>query len=189
MITKLAAENLCELFHRDHGLPCLILRTSRFFPEADDRKDTRDAYEDDNAKVNEFLYRRADIEDVVTAHLRALDESPLDWIRPLHHQRDDAVHAATMSRNFTRTHQRSSGVTRPGTKTSTRRAAGRCFQSIDRVYVNARARTELGWQPRYDFAYALDLVANGHDFRSGLAHTIGSKGYHDVVFEDGPYPT
>jgi UDP-glucose 4-epimerase len=63
------------------------------------------------------------------------------------------------------------------------------FPRIDRVYVNARARTELGWQPRYDFAYALDLVANGHDFRSSLARTIGSKGYHDVVFEDGPYPT
>jgi hypothetical protein len=29
-ITKLAAENLCELFHRYYGLPCLILRTSRF---------------------------------------------------------------------------------------------------------------------------------------------------------------
>jgi UDP-glucose 4-epimerase len=63
------------------------------------------------------------------------------------------------------------------------------FPRIDRVYVNARARTELGWQPRYDFAYPLDLVANGHDFRSSLACTIGSKGYHDVVFEDGPYPT
>src|SRR4051794_13764991 len=35
--TKTAAEDLCELVHRDHGLPCLILRTVRFFPEADDR--------------------------------------------------------------------------------------------------------------------------------------------------------
>src|SRR5260221_4782651 len=35
--TKVAAEDLCELFHRDHGLACLILRTSRVFPEEDDR--------------------------------------------------------------------------------------------------------------------------------------------------------
>ena len=53
-VTKLAAENLCELFHRLFGLPCLILRTSRFFPEPDDRQETRDHYADANAKVNEF---------------------------------------------------------------------------------------------------------------------------------------
>jgi UDP-glucose 4-epimerase len=35
-VTKTAAEDLCELFHRDHGLACLVLRTSRFFPEEDD---------------------------------------------------------------------------------------------------------------------------------------------------------
>src|SRR5438270_14042182 len=29
-VTKTAAEDLCELVWRDHGLPCLILRTSRF---------------------------------------------------------------------------------------------------------------------------------------------------------------
>src|SRR5262249_15599630 len=28
-VTKTAAEDLCELFHRNHRLPCLILRTSR----------------------------------------------------------------------------------------------------------------------------------------------------------------
>src|SRR5262249_23181174 len=74
-ITKIAAENLCELFHRDRSLSCLILRTSRFFPEIDDRKETRDAYADANVKVNEFLYRRADIEDMVSAHVLALQRA------------------------------------------------------------------------------------------------------------------
>jgi UDP-glucose 4-epimerase len=60
-VTKTAAEGLCELVHRDHGLPVLILRTSRFFPEADDRDDVRAAYPDANLKVNELLYRRVDI--------------------------------------------------------------------------------------------------------------------------------
>ena len=31
-VTKVAAEDLCELFHRSGGLPCVVLRTSRFFP-------------------------------------------------------------------------------------------------------------------------------------------------------------
>ena len=69
--TKTAAEDLCELVHRDHGLPCLILRTSRFFPEADDRDDVRASYEDANLKVNELLYRRVDLEDVVGARVSA----------------------------------------------------------------------------------------------------------------------
>src|ERR1700751_2945159 len=32
-VTKAAAEDLCELFFRNQGLPCIVLRTSRFFPE------------------------------------------------------------------------------------------------------------------------------------------------------------
>src|SRR5688572_29496277 len=70
-ITKVAAEDLCQLFHRDQKLPCLVLRTSRFFPEEDDLAERRSAFEDENLKVNEFLYRRVDVEDVVTAHLLA----------------------------------------------------------------------------------------------------------------------
>ena len=68
----MAAEDLCELFHRTFGLPCLILRTSRFFPEPDDRKEIRDTYQDLNAKANEFLYRRVNLEDVVAAHVIAV---------------------------------------------------------------------------------------------------------------------
>jgi len=68
-VTKTAAEDLCELVHRDHGLPCLILRTSRFFPEADDRDELRAAYSDANLKVNELLYRRVDIEDLSLIHI------------------------------------------------------------------------------------------------------------------------
>ena len=50
--------------------------------------------------------------------------------------------------------------------------------SIDRVYVNARARHDLGWRPRYDFAHALDCLRAGQDPRSPLALGIGAKGYH-----------
>ncbi|MCF6319079.1 MAG: NAD(P)-dependent oxidoreductase, partial [Proteobacteria bacterium] len=43
-VTKIAAENLCQLFHRNHQLPCVVLKTSRFFPEADDDKTMRESY-------------------------------------------------------------------------------------------------------------------------------------------------
>jgi UDP-glucose 4-epimerase len=67
-VTKAAAEDLCQLFHRRHGLACIVLRTSRFFPEEDDDHAVREAYADANVKVNEYLYRRVDLEDVVSAH-------------------------------------------------------------------------------------------------------------------------
>ena len=37
--TKVAAEDLGELAARDLGLPVVVLRTARFFPEPDDRED------------------------------------------------------------------------------------------------------------------------------------------------------
>jgi len=34
-VTKLSAEHLCRLYHLQHGLPVVVLRPARFFPEAD----------------------------------------------------------------------------------------------------------------------------------------------------------
>jgi UDP-glucose 4-epimerase len=62
------------------------------------------------------------------------------------------------------------------------------FSSIDRVYVNERARNELGWQPQYDFQSILMRLRAGDDMRSALARVVGSKGYHAQVFSEGPYP-
>ena len=73
--TKLAAEDLCRLYHRNEGLNCLVLRTSRFFPEDDDNADNRAAYAGDNLKANEFLYRRVELADVVTAHTAAAERA------------------------------------------------------------------------------------------------------------------
>src|SRR5262247_434270 len=75
-VTKTAAEDLCELCRRDHGLACLVLRTSRFFPEEDDCAAIQEAYDDRNVKANEYLYRRVDLEDVVSAHVLALERAP-----------------------------------------------------------------------------------------------------------------
>jgi UDP-glucose 4-epimerase len=182
--TKAAAEDLCELIHRDHGMPCLILRTSRFFPEADDRDELRAAYDDGNLKVNELLYRRVDLEDVASAHLLALERAPAigfgryiisattpftrEDLAPL---RADAP--AVVRRRF------------PDYEAIYARRGWRMLPGIDRVYVNDRARNELGWRPRYDFRHALDRLQAGDDPRSRLALAVGAKGYHAV--STGPY--
>ena len=182
--TKVAAEDLCELVTRDHGLPCIVLRTSRFFPEQDDSEQVRTGYADANAKVNELLYRRIDLSDVVTAHAAALRRAPelgfgryvvsattpftIDDLRELH-----ADAPAVVGRLF------------PGYADIYGRLGWRMFPRIDRVYVNVRARTELGWSPRFDFAHALELLRAGEPARSGLATSVGAKGYHPVT--TGPY--
>ena len=41
------------------------------------------------------------------------------------------------------------------------RRGWKMFPSIDRVYVNDRARHDLGWRPRYDFAYIVGRPVGG----------------------------
>ena len=96
-VTKAAAEELCQLFHRNQGMACIVLRTSRFFPEEDDNKTVRETYGDENAKANEYLFRRVDLEDVVSAHLLAAKHAP-NRLRPLHHHGDHAVRAGRLAR-------------------------------------------------------------------------------------------
>jgi nucleoside-diphosphate-sugar epimerase len=186
-VTKLAAENLCELFHRIRGLSCIILRTSRFFPEADDRKEIRQAYADANVKANEFLYRRTDIEDVVSAHLLSLEKAHaigfgryiVSATTPF--TRDDLAELRTNAARVVRRRV-------PCYEEVYASRGWSMFQGIDRVYDNERARNELGWKPVYDFVRIIDLVHTGEDPRSPLARTIGSKGYHTESFAEGPYP-
>jgi UDP-glucose 4-epimerase len=175
--TKTAAEDLCELIHRDLGLPCLVLRTSRFFPESDDRDDVRASYEDLNLKVNELLYRRVDIADVVDAVELALERAPA-----IGFQR----YVISASTPFTRRDLADVRADLPAVVArlypayeAVYAARGwRMFGSIERVYVNQRARRELGWEPRYGFEQALDALAAGADPRSELARSVGAKGYH-----------
>ncbi|HWF35237.1 MAG TPA: NAD(P)-dependent oxidoreductase [Solirubrobacteraceae bacterium] len=184
--TKTAAEDLCELIWRDHRLPCLILRTSRFFPEPDDLDDRRTAYHDLNLKVNELLYRRVDLEDVVGAHLLALERAPaigfgryiISATTPF--GRDDA---------WSLRHDLPAAVQRlfPDYEEIYARRGWRMLPGIDRVYVNDRARHELGWSPTYDFRHALDLLAAGRDPRSPVAIAVGAKGYHATT--TGVYTT
>jgi nucleoside-diphosphate-sugar epimerase len=186
-VTKKAAEDLCELFFRSRGLPCIVLRTARFFPEADDDRSLRDQYDDLNLKVNEYLYRRLDLADAVEAHILAAERAAelgfgryiLSATSPFEQE-----HLAALRTN-------APAVVRglfPEYESVYFQRGWRMLPSIDRVYVNRRARNELGWKPRVDFQHAIDALRRGDDVFSPLARAVGSKGYHSRTFEDGPYP-
>jgi UDP-glucose 4-epimerase len=174
--TKTAAEDLCQLA-ADAGLACVVLRTSRFFPEADDLDDVRTAYDDLNLKVNELLYRRVDLTDVVTAHQLALQRAPAIGF---------GRYVISATTPFTTSHLEELRRDAPAVVASLfpdyperyERLGWRMVPSIERVYVNARARDDLAWSPRHDFRYALDRLTDGEDPRSELARAVGAKGYH-----------
>lgn len=186
-VTKAAAEDLCQLFHRNAGLACVVLRTSRFFPEADDDQAVREAFADANLKVNELLHRRVDIADVVTAHLLAAERAPTLGFRRFiisatsPFQQEDLPALRTGAASVVRRHV-------PEFEEVYARLGWRMTPKVDRVYVNERARVELGWEPRYDFRHAIERLMKGEDWRSPLAQAIGSKGYHAEKFGEGPYP-
>ena len=125
--------------------------------------------------------------DAVEAHLLALDRAPaigfgryiLSATTPF--TRDDAAALradapSVLARLY------------PAYAAEYARRGWRMFPSLDRIYDNARARQDLGWAPKHDFAHALGCLQHGGPFESDLARAIGSKGYHAQIFEDGPYP-
>jgi UDP-glucose 4-epimerase len=186
-VTKEAAEDLCQLFYRNYGLPCIVLRTSRFFPEEDDNKEIRELYPDENLKANEYLSRRVEIEDAVNAHLLAVDKarsigfgkyiisatipfSPAD-LAGLRNNAPEVLEKIL-----------------PEYKQEYQRLGWQMFPGIDRVYVNEKARKELGWKPLYDFKYIINRLKEVNNIQSPLAKQIGSKGYHAEEFSEGPYP-
>ena len=186
-VTKAAAEDLCQLFARNHSLRAIVLRTSRFFPEEDDNRAVREAYTDANIKTNEFLYRRVDIEDVVSAHLLAARHAPsvgfaryiISATTPF--SRDDMADLRSNAPQVVRRYV-------PAYEAEFARRGWTMIPGIDRVYVNDRARADLGWQPRHDFRTLVARLREDDDILSPLARQVGSKGYHDRDFHEGPYP-
>src|SRR6201999_3697641 len=139
----------------------------------DDADDVREAYDDANVKANEYLYRRVDLQDVTDAHLLAMAQAPrLGFARYIisattPFTRDDLGGLRTAAPDVVRR-------LFPDYEAEYQRRGWRMFPAIGRVYVNARARAELGWTPRYDFRHVLDALAAGRDFRSPLARAVGA---------------
>jgi nucleoside-diphosphate-sugar epimerase len=152
-ITKLAAEELCRLFARAHGLPTICLRVSRFFEQT---PDLMAAYR---------LYRGADVRDIAAAHLlaarnegSAFDIFTISAHSPFQHEDTAALLTdapAVIRRYFPDAEDvfRAQGWTLP--------------TGIDRVYVAEKAERLLGYTPQHNFAELLDELRADVGRRAG----------------------
>ena len=156
-VTKLGAEHLCRLYHRQSGMAVMILRTARFFPEDDD---TDAGIAGLNRKANEFLNRRLTVEDAADAHIAALDRAPkvgfgtfiLSAPPPFSREEARALKqdaAAVVARHF------------PDAPDLYARAGWTLPRSLDRVYDPELAERVLGFRCRTDFASVLDALRTG----------------------------
>ncbi|CAM3801507.1 NAD-dependent epimerase/dehydratase family protein [Xenorhabdus thuongxuanensis] len=186
-VTKQSAEDLCQIFHRNYNLPCLVLKLSRFFQEEDDCRIARKNFDSDNLKANEYLYRRVDIQDAVEAIILAMEKAP---------RKKFNRYIISANSPFSKDDMAMLRINAPSVVEKYFPEYVEIYKDfnwkmnsiIDRVYINTKAREELGWSPVFDFKHVLTSLKLGKNFRSPLALEIGSKGYHDEIFEDGPYP-
>lgn len=152
-VTKLSAEHLCRLYHLQHGLPVVVLRTARFFPEADDMAHAIEQ-SDANTKANEFLFRRLTVEDAAQAHIAALERAPLLGFdtfiicAPTPFQPDDRDALIRDAPSVVARYY-------PDFPALYARKGWTMFSSIDRVYDASRARDRLGFVCKTSFADVL----------------------------------
>jgi UDP-glucose 4-epimerase len=158
-VTKLAAEHLCRIYHEQFHLPVLILRTARFFPEADDMAHAI-VQSDANTKTNEFLFRRLTVEDAAESHAVALAKAPeigfdtfiISAPTPFRHEDCGELIAdapSVVARYF------------PDYPVLYAPLGWTMFQSIDRVYDARKAARRLGFACRTSFAEKLRELAKG----------------------------
>ncbi|MEI9415210.1 NAD-dependent epimerase/dehydratase family protein [Mesorhizobium sp. Cs1321R2N1] len=156
-VTKLSAEHLCRLYHLRHGLPVVVLRTARFFPEPDDMAHAIEQ-SDANTKANELLFRRMTVDDAAQAHVAALEKAPelgfdiFIVCAPTPFQPGDCADLiadapSVVARYF------------PEFPALYARKGWTMFSSIDRVYDASRARDRLGFACRKSFADVLAALA------------------------------
>ncbi|KAI2955375.1 hypothetical protein CBS147323_9616 [Aspergillus niger] len=180
-VTKVAAEDMCALVQKESGMPVLVLRTSRFFPEEDDDEDRRTAMSDENLKVLELAYRRCDIEDIVSASVCSMRKAKdIRWGKyiisaPPPFSNDGSTLDA-LDRN-------PAGVIAkafPEVDAIFKKKGWKHLTRIDRVYDSSKAVKELGWIPRYTFEKTMERLARDEQWRSDLTARVGKKGYHAV---------
>jgi UDP-glucose 4-epimerase len=164
-VTKLSAEHLTRLYNRQFGLPVIILRTARFFPEEDDMAHAIEQ-SDENTKANEFLFRRLTVEDAAEAHVVALEKAPeigFDTyivsaptpFAPTDCEELIADAPRVVARYF------------PNYPRLYARKGWTMFRSIDRVYDPTRIKERLGFVCRTGFAEVLAELAAEEGIRRG----------------------
>lgn len=156
-VTKFGAEALCRLYHMEHGLNAVTLRTARFFPEEDD---TLRDLTGPNLKANEFLYRRLTVEDAAEAHLAALEKAPrlghetfvISAPSPFSPGEAEELKrdaASVIARHF------------PEAPALYAKQGWKLPRSIGRVYDSRKAEKVMGFRCRTDFAAILAALKEG----------------------------
>jgi UDP-glucose 4-epimerase len=151
--TKIAAEDLCRAWHATTEMRMIILRPSRFFHR--DLLEHSTEFTQANHRANEFLYRRAAVDDVAMAHalaVEAADRLVSDLFivsAPTAFAEDDCrdlLHDAptVVARHF------------PDFRPVYAERGWKMYRSIDRVYVARRAQDVLGLKCNQTFATQLD---------------------------------
>jgi UDP-glucose 4-epimerase len=155
-VTKLAAEHLCRMVGEACGLPIIVLRTSRFFPEEDDMSH-KIIQSGPNTKANEFLFRRLSVEDAAEAHVVALNRAPqigfdtfiISALTPF--EQDDCEqlmeYAPLVVHHYF-----------PRYREIYARRNWMMFDNIDRVYDSHKAMRRLGFVCRTGFGEVLEQL-------------------------------
>jgi nucleoside-diphosphate-sugar epimerase len=177
--TKVAAEDLCQLIQSQTGMPTLVLRTSRFFPEEDDDDEARTRFKDDNLKVCELLYRRVDIADVASAHVCAMREAKkIGWGKYIISAPPPFMKSDALLRLLDADAAKAIADVRPLHAKMLLARGWKLPTRLDRVYDSSRAIVELKWKPEYTFERAVELVNEGKEWKSLLTEQMGKRGYH-----------
>ncbi len=163
-VTKLAAGGLCRQHHLERGLDVIILRTSRFFPEADDTINNIDG---ENLKANELLNRRATVEDMARAHIMAMEKlstvnyglyivsAPTPFARrDVQQLKEDA--ASIIRQKF------------PQVEALYQHKGWKLPTSLGRIYDGTRIMRELGFEYETSFKTVINALAVGES--SPISH-------------------
>lgn len=135
--TKIAAEDLCSSFSKKHGLPCVSLRVSRFFPESE------------YLMAIYRLYRGVDVRDAAEAHILAMNSESRGY--------DIFNISARSPFSENETHELLHNAPRlllrhfPSLDKRFALKNWKLPKSIDRIYVIHKAEKLLGYKPRYNF--------------------------------------
>jgi UDP-glucose 4-epimerase len=156
-VTKLSAEHLVRMFHELYALPSVILRTGRFFPEEDDAAHTYPESQE-NAKLNELLFRRLSLADAVSGHVLVWEQAPrlgydlflLSALTPF--TREDCPELLRDAPGVVRRYF-------PHYEEVFQPRGWTMFDRIDRVYDAHRAARVLGWRPDVSFGSELAQLA------------------------------
>lgn len=180
-VTKVAAEDMCALVQRQSGMPVLVLRTSRFFPEEDDDEGRRAAMEDENLKILEMAYRRCDMEDIVDASVCAMKRAKaIGWGKYIISAPPPFANDAETLKGLDQDPEGVFDRIAPAAGPIFRKRGWKFLNRIDRIYDSTKAVQELGWQPKHTFTSAMECISRGEDWRSQLVAKVGKKGYHSV---------